>query len=375
VSVRHNRTVVWGRQVLVGLAIVFGAVVVAGQGITIPNTFTNFTTADANQVNANFAALASNALNRNGGTMLGTLSSQAVAPTTDNTYDFGSSTFAFRDAYVKRNTILNTVSYTWPGSQGPAGSLLQNNGSGTLSWATGGWTPVTTTSTGTQNDFAPGLSGNTIVRCNNATLLTITGLAGGVDGQHVKFESIGAGQVDFAPQNTGSTAANRQINFAGSSGTLAPTSLAAGSGFAEVVYDGTSARWRLTQHEQGAWITPTYAGANYTAQTGTWTVDSADVTTQAYYLKGRTLTVAFNFVTTSVSATPTSLNILNPAWGGFTSAKAIIGAQVYSDNSAAFAMGYVATLGTVLTVNKITGTWAIATNTTSANGQITFEVQ
>jgi hypothetical protein len=131
----------------------------------------------------------------------------------------------------------------------------------------------------------------------------------------------------------------------------------------------------LAQHEQGAWITPTYAGANYTAQTGTWTVDSADVTTQAYYLKGRTLTVAFNFVTTSVSATPTSLNILNPAWGGFTSAKAIIGAQVYSDNSAAFAMGYVATLGTVLTVNKITGTWAIATNTTSANGQIAFEVQ
>jgi hypothetical protein len=38
-------------------------------------------------------------------------------------------------------------------------------------------------------------------------------------------------------------------------------------------------------------------------------------------------------------------------------------------------MGYVATLGTVLTVNKITGTWAIATNTTSANGQIAFEVQ
>jgi hypothetical protein len=76
------------------------------------------------------------------------------------------------------------------------------------------WTTVTTTSTGTQNDFAPGLVGNTIVRCNNATLLTITGLAAGYDGQHVKFESIGAGQVDFPHQSASSSAANRQINFA-----------------------------------------------------------------------------------------------------------------------------------------------------------------
>lgn len=43
------------------------------QGITIPNTFTNDTIADAPQVNANFAALAANALNRNGGTLGGTL--------------------------------------------------------------------------------------------------------------------------------------------------------------------------------------------------------------------------------------------------------------------------------------------------------------
>ena len=41
----------------------------AGQGISVPNTFTNGTAADATQVNANFAALAANALNRTGGTM------------------------------------------------------------------------------------------------------------------------------------------------------------------------------------------------------------------------------------------------------------------------------------------------------------------
>jgi hypothetical protein len=232
--------------------------------------------------------------------------------------------------------------------------------------------PQTTTLTGTQNDFVLTTPANVLVlRCNNATDLTFTGFVAGTDGQILIIESVGAGNVFVKHQNAGSAAANRAINFA----TSGDTPGAAGVGTFVFVYNGTAARWRLAQHEQGAWITPTYAGANYTAQTGTWTVDSADVTTQAYYLKGRTLTVAFNFVTTSVSATPTSLNILNPAWGGFTSAKAIIGAQVYSDNSAAFAMGYVATLGTVLTVNKITGTWAIATNTTSANGQIALEVQ
>jgi hypothetical protein len=141
------------------------------------------------------------------------------------------------------------------------------------------WTTVTTTSTGTQNDFAPGLVGNTIVRCNNATLLTITGLAAGYDGQHVKFESIGAGQVDFPHQSASSSAANRQINFA----TLGNTSLAAGSGVAEYVYDATTARWRLTSHDQGAWIafTPAFVGpgATYTTQQG------------FYLLRGRTVAV------------------------------------------------------------------------------------
>lgn len=106
-SVPRNRTVVWGRQALVGLAILVASAIVVGQSITIPNTFTNNTVADAPQVNANFAALASNALNRNAGTMLGTLNSQAVVPTSDNTYDLGSSTFYFRDLYVKRTAFIN----------------------------------------------------------------------------------------------------------------------------------------------------------------------------------------------------------------------------------------------------------------------------
>lgn len=58
----------------------------AAQGIVIPNTFANGTSADANQVNANFAALANTALNRSGGTMTGNLLFSS-----DNTLDIGAS--------------------------------------------------------------------------------------------------------------------------------------------------------------------------------------------------------------------------------------------------------------------------------------------
>ncbi len=57
---------------LVGLLLYWGAEG-RSQGIAIPNTFTNNTIADADEVNANFAALAANALNRNAGTLGGAL--------------------------------------------------------------------------------------------------------------------------------------------------------------------------------------------------------------------------------------------------------------------------------------------------------------
>jgi hypothetical protein len=110
-----------------------------GQSITIPNTFINGTVADANQVNANFTALAANALNRNAGTMLGALNSQNILPTTDATYDLGSALFKFRDFYLSRNatiggtTTLGGLTLTWPTSQS-AGALLRTDGAGTLTW-------------------------------------------------------------------------------------------------------------------------------------------------------------------------------------------------------------------------------------------------
>jgi hypothetical protein len=154
----------------------------------------------------------------------------------------------------------------------------------------------TTTSTGTQNNFS--LTANcAVLRCNNASELTITGMSAGQDGQRLIVVSIGAGHVKFSHQAAGSTAANRLINTA----TSGPTPIAAGKGAATYVYDATTARWRLAQHFQGAPIAVPYTSTDFTADAGTWTVDSGDLNTFNYYLTGNAMqvTVVITFSTTS----------------------------------------------------------------------------
>jgi hypothetical protein len=246
------------------------------------------------------------------------------------------------------------------------------------------WAVITTTSTGTQNDFAPGLIGNTVVRCNNATLLTINGFSGGYDGQRIVLVSVGAGQVDLAPQNTSSVAANRLINFAGSSGTLASTSLAAGSGTAEFVYDATTARWRMAAHEQGAWITATFAAGNFTANGSmTWTVDSGDVTTMAYYLRGRTLHVMWQLLTTTIGGTVnTQLLIGNGAYGGFTWAKTMIANGLTADNGTSFTattstavVQTTAAATTIAVFKQAAANYVLGANNCQITGELFGEVQ
>lgn len=279
-----------------------------------------------------------------------------VKPLTDATYDLGTGSFRWRDGFFSRNVTMG-------------GTL-------TVPALVGGWTVVTSTSTGTLNDFAPGLVGNTVVRMNNATLATITGFSGGADGQRLIVESVGAGQVDFAYATSAaglvSAAANRLFNFA----TSGNTSEAAGVGTAEYVYDGTAARWRLVAHEQGAWITPATVAGNFTASTGTWS--AVTPTTLKYWLKGRTLTVAWYITGTTVSATPTQLLVANGQWGGFTSASNTLNPYTLNDNGAGNIEGpaQATAAGTQIALLKNSaGAFATATTATNVFGELVFEVQ
>lgn len=239
---------------------------------------------------------------------------------------------------------------------------------------------VTTTSTGTQNNFDPSgaiAAGNQIVliRCNNAADLTVTGLVTGIDGQIVIFYDIGSFNVLFQDASGGAGSTVELQNIATSAATPIST-----RGFAKYVYDSTSTIWRLTAHEQGAWITPTYAGGSYTANGAmTWTVDSGDVTTQAYRLNGRTLTVNFSLGTTSVAGVvSTALQIGNAAWGGYTSTKQVLGGNAaFADSGGVTTAGIWQSFaaGTGISIFKSpVANWTAAVNTTSVHGSATFEV-
>jgi len=233
----------------------------------------------------------------------------------------------------------------------------------------------TITTTGTQTALAiPAGTGDLLIRANNATLLTVQGMAAGVDGQRLTIESVGAGQVDFAHQHASATAANRLINFA----TVGLTSLAAGSGVAVFVYDGTTARWRLVAHEQGEWITPPYNAADFTAQAGTWTVDAGDLPTFRYRLSGRRLMVQYSIELTTISTTPYSLNFAIPG-GHLSLNQSLVASVVVYDNGAAGQGGKAFTPGaggSTVRISKTNDlTFAASTNITSVYGTAEFEVQ
>ncbi len=193
-------------------------------------------------------------------------------------------------------------------SVGTSGQVLTSNGAAalpTFQAISAEPTEQTTTSTGTQNDFSLSAA-YTYLRCNNASALTLTGFtvsgSAPTAGDRLVIVSVGAGNV-FLSHNTGSTAANRLTNMV----TSGVTPLAAGKGVAEYQYDDTDDRWKLVYHNQGAFITDTFAAGNFYARDAmTWTVASGDVTADDYFVMGKILVFRFSYFTTTVGGTPST---------------------------------------------------------------------
>lgn len=99
---------------------------------------------------------------------------------------------------------------------------------------------TTVTTTGNIDDLDFDSAG--LLRMNNAALSTLRGLASKVDyaAEGLWIVSLGAGNVDIAHQDANSSAANRIITP-----TAATVTLTAGTGRAFLIYDLTTARWRL----------------------------------------------------------------------------------------------------------------------------------
>jgi hypothetical protein len=234
--------------------------------------------------------------------------------------------------------------------------------------------PVTSTitTTGTQTALAiPDGRGDLAIFCNNASLLTIQGIVAAQNGQTLTIVSIGAGNVAIDNQSGSASAANRIANQV--TGTI---TLVAGVGRVTMTYDSTNSRWRVLQHEQGAWITPTFNAGDFTASGGgTWTVAAGDVTTYTYLLSGRIMTVSWYLQTTSVSGSPNNLFIAIP--NGLTATKNMLTAIVVSDGGASNSLGFAraSASGATVTIEKVpTAAWGTTTDTTYAYGTISFEV-
>lgn len=233
----------------------------------------------------------------------------------------------------------------------------------------------TTTSTGTVNDFAL-TSGAGFLRANNATALTLTGLAAGTDGQRVTIVSIGAGSVTLTDQAAGSTAANRIIT-----GTGGALTLPAGSGGVTLLYDATTARWRvnpvpptgqiafpatqvpssdvnvLDDYEEGTW-TPTIGGSG--GQSGQ--VYSYQI---GNYIKIGKLVMAFfdvglstlGTITTNVqikglpfTSDTSTIAVSNICWHATTTAYVFMLSSVAASDNAATILGMTAAGTTSLAV-------------------------
>lgn len=242
-------------------------------------------------------------------------------------------------------------------------------------------TVVTSTAVGTQNDFSPGLSGNTLLRMNNASDVTITGIASGTSGQRVTIVSVGTGNVFLAHQNAGSTAGNRLINAV----TVGTTPLAAGTGTAIIAYDATTSRWRLVSHSQGAPISVSYASSDFTGSASmTWTVDSGDVAANQYRVVGTTLHWALKLKSTSVGGTvDTNLRVVipngfnTPSLGGVGGTPVCLYQLIDNGGSPQVGLAAVSSLDFThleLTKLNVATVMTASTNNTSIQGYFVFGI-
>lgn len=222
-----------------------------------------------------------------------------------------------------------------------------------------------------QNNWAPGLVGDTVIFWSGASDITVTGFAGGISGQRITFKNTGTNIATFSHNSGSSSAGNKLFNIATSGGTPV-----AGGGYLVYQYDGT--QWQLVEHEQGAYISRAFTAGDFTASAGNWTLAAGDQTTFKYKLQGKRLQIIFKFVTTTVSSTPSSLRALIP--GSFTVASDFNKVS-YGINNGTENIVLIEALtshNTQLYFYNLpfaaSANWAIATDTTQVTGEVDLEI-
>lgn len=100
----------------------------ASAQITVPNTFVASTRIVSADVNQNFSTLGTNALNRTGGTMTGTLTTLGIVPTTNSASDIGASGTRYANVYSVQGNFSGALTAERVGVGGsPSASIGVGN--------------------------------------------------------------------------------------------------------------------------------------------------------------------------------------------------------------------------------------------------------
>lgn len=162
--------------------------------VVAPYSFSAGTVASPDEVNANFAKF-SDALNRTGGTMTGTLTSRAIAPSADATYPLGDTTHRYTTGWFSSTVTMGPLAATtgaFSSTLGVTGattlsSTLGVTGATTLSSTLGVTGAATLSSTLSVSSTVAWGGGSAITTSSNVALLSASNtFGGGVSGGTVQ---------------------------------------------------------------------------------------------------------------------------------------------------------------------------------------------
>lgn len=177
----------------------------------------------------------------------------------------------------------------------------------------------TTTATGAIDDLD--FENCSVIRMENASLATITGLKAGYPGQEVTVVSVQPGAVNLEHEDSGSLAQNRLLNTI----TGNPTSLVPNFGSALYKYDEVTERWRLMTLPLPQIFGRSAAQTAAVAVVATYTVADADASFVVSANVQVTTSTLHNFVVqvdyTDETNTPRTLTLnLSQLTGAFITA-------------------------------------------------------
>jgi hypothetical protein len=120
----------------------------------------------------------------------------------------------------------------------------------------------------------------------------------------------------------------------------------------------------------GHWKPYPYNAGNFTTNTGTWTVDAADVMDLSYMLIGKTLFLQFSLQQTSVTGSPNQLRIVLPESMSAPSLSGGVQFSYSNDSGTTWFSGTAWGSSTWLILNRdLSGTaWPTTTNVTNLRG-------